>query len=185
MLDSNKTLPVLGAIAGALLCLPGTAAADDGLFLSGAALYAYIDEDVDVDDEDQLEAFFDDSSVGYNLGAGWRFNNWLSVDVGYWDFGQFKSDALETGDKLEIDTTAFTAGAMFSVPLFIFDIYARGGAAFWDMDAKRVGDDGTDPYYGVGGALNIFGSLDIYLEWVRFDLDTSLDTANLGVRFTF
>jgi hypothetical protein len=33
--------------------------------------------------------------------------------------------------------------------------------------------------------LNVGGSLDFYLEILRFDLESSIDTAGLGVRFTF
>ncbi len=32
-------------------------------------------------DLEDLEALFDDRAVGYNLGAGYRFNKWLAVDA--------------------------------------------------------------------------------------------------------
>ena len=74
---------------------------------------------------------------------------------------------------------------MASVPLWIMDFYAKGGAAMWEYDGRNVDADGTDAYYGVGAAFNIGGSLDLYAEWVRFDLETNLDTFGLGVRWTF
>ncbi len=168
----------------------GSASADKGLFLSAAGNYAQIDDDYkidfdDIEDADDLKAVFDDSDIGFNVGAGWRFTNWLSVDAGYWDFGEFKSDSFGDSRRDSIETTAITVGGMVSVPLWIIDVYARGGAAFWDADAKYFDDDGTDPYYGVGGALNVFGSIDIYLEYVRFALENDIDTASLGIRFTF
>ncbi|MEM9254336.1 MAG: outer membrane beta-barrel protein [Pseudomonadota bacterium] len=181
----SKTLTAL-ALIGSLI--PLSAFADEGLFVSIGANYAQFDDDFDfedVQDQEDLEALFDDSSVGVNVGAGWRFNNWLAIDAGYWDLGEFKSDRLPNGGKVDIDTTTFTVGGMVSVPLWILDVYAKGGAAFWDADSDELDDDGTDLYYGVGAALNIFSSIDLYLEIVRFDLQTDIDTGTLGVRFTF
>jgi len=164
---------------------PNVLADSDGLFIGAAGLYGQVDDDFSFEDEDDLEAFFDDSSVGFNGGVGWRFNKWLSVDAGYWDFGEFKSDRLGNDEKAEIETTTWTVGGMLSVPLWILDVYARGGVAIWDADSSDFEDDGEDPYYGVGAALNIFGSVDLYAEVIRFDLQTDLDTASLGIRITF
>lgn len=177
-------------MATGLLVAWQPAVADSGLFISGAVNYGQVDDDFDlddIDDVDDLKAAFDDNSTGFNAGIGWRFNNWLSVDAAYWDFGDFKSDSYGNGRKAEIETTAITAGAMASVPLWILDVYARAGVAFWDADAdiRDADDDGEDLYYGAGVALNVFSSIDLYLEVVRFDLQTDLDTASLGVRFTF
>ena len=195
----QKKTPFSSLIAAALLAcgtFTGSAHADSGLFISGAANYGWVDDDFGLDDvdfddgdnlEDELEAVFDDQSVGFNIGAGWRFNNWLAVDAAYWDFGEFKSDEIASAGKTELETTAITVGAMASVPLWILDVYGRAGVAFWDTDAdfRELEEDGEDLYFGVGAALNIFGSIDLYLEVIRFDLETDLDTANLGVRFTF
>ncbi len=190
----NDTQRITGALVAslALLALPLTAGADGvGLMLEGGAYYAQVDDDVDFDFDDiegieDLKAAFDDKSYGYNLGIGWRFNKMLAIDAGYWDLGDFKSDdPVVEGRKAKIDFDTFTAGGMVSVPLWILDVYARGGAAFWNADSRNFDDDGTDPYYGVGASLNIGGSLDLYLEYLRFDLDTAIDTFGLGARFTF
>ena len=93
--------------------------------------------------------------------------------------------AFAGGGKIDLDTSTYTVGAIVSVPLWIVDVYARGGAAFWQADSNQVDNDGNDLYYGVGVALNIFSSIDLYLEGVRFDLDTNIDTVGLGVRITF
>ncbi len=172
----------------AILLLPVSASADgEGFMLGGGAYYTQVDDDVDFEFEDigDVETFFDDKSWGFNGSVGWRFNKWIALDAGYWDLGEFNSDRFEDGDKVKIDYTTWTVGGMVSVPLWILDIYARGGAAFWDADSRLLDDDGTDPYYGLGAALNIGGSLDLYLELLRFDLDTDIDTVGFGVRFTF
>lgn len=178
------------ALGVAALLMPSLASAgSSGFFLEGGGYYTELDTKVnDIDWDDDVEdiiARFDDSSAGYNLGAGWRFNKWLSVDAGYWDLGDFDSDSLSNGRKISYETTAYTLGGMVSVPLWILDVYGRAGVAMWDADSRYISDDGTDAYYGVGAALNIFSSLDIYVEYVRFDMETAIDTAGLGLRFTF
>jgi hypothetical protein len=171
-----------------VLALPAQADGT-GFFLAGGLNYNAIDDTFDKDDftsPEDFESVYDDSSEGFNLGGGWRFNKWLAVDAAYWDFGEFRSDRDPiTGEKDNLDATVITLGGIASVPLWIFDIYARGGAAFWDLEGDRFDDDGTDLYYGVGAAVNIFGSLDIYLEAVRFDMETDLNSIGLGLRFTF
>ena len=160
-----------------------------GWFIQGAVNYAQLDariEDEDIDFEDGIDALFDDKSTGFNAGGGYRFNKWLAIDAAYWDLGEFKSERLEeTGEKLSYETTAFTLGGMFSVPLWVLDIYGRLGAAYTDVDSRFISDSSTDPYYGAGVALNLGGSFDIYLEYLRLDADDAIDTASLGVRFTF
>lgn len=158
-----------------------------GFFVAGGANYAQFDSDLEdeIDWDDDIEAFFDDKAVGYNLGGGYRFNKWLALDAAYWDLGEFKSDTLENGGKLKYDTTIWTVGGIVSVPLWILDVYGRAGAAMWEADSRYIDEDGTDAYYGAGVALNIFSSLDIYAEYVRFDADNAIDTANLGLRWTF
>ena len=166
----------------------GLAHADaTGLFIAGGVNYAELDASIedDFDLEDGLEALFDDKAVGYNLGAGYRFNKWLAVDAAYWDLGEFKSDKLTNGQKIGFDTSIWTVGGIVSVPLWILDVYGRAGAAMWDVDSRFIDADGTDLYYGAGAALNVFGSIDLYAEYVRFDADEAIDTINLGMRFTF
>lgn len=180
---------ILAALTGfAIFILPFSASADGvGFMLEGGAYYTQVDDDVKIDfeDLDDLKAAFDDKSWGYNAGIGWRFNKWIAVDAGYWDLGDFKSERFEGSDRAKVEFDTFTLGGMISVPLWILDVYARGGAAFWDADSRNYGDDGTDPYYGIGVALNVGASLDFYLEILRFDLETAIDTAGIGVRFTF
>ena len=180
------TRNLLLALGFITLFAPGFASADGvGFMLQGGGTYAQIDDDFELEDLEDIESVFDDKSWGLNAGVGWRFNKWIAIDAAYWDLGEFKSDRDGSGRKAEIDFDTFTVGGIVSVPLWILDVYARGGAAMWDADSSSFSDDGTDPYYGIGAALNIGGSLDIYLEIIRFDLETDVDTAGLGVRFTF
>jgi OOP family OmpA-OmpF porin len=120
------------ALTMVLSLFPGLANADGvGLMIGGGIYYTELDDDFDGNDFDwddveeigDLEVLFDDKSGGFNATVGWRFNKWLSVDAGYWDLGEFKSDRFEDIDRVKFDTTAWTVGGMVSVPLWILDIY--------------------------------------------------------------
>ena len=183
-----KKILIAMCVSAASTLGTGLAHADaTGFFVAGGANYAELDASIedDLDLEDRIEALFDDTAVGYNLGAGYRFNKWLAVDAAYWDIGEFKSDKLTNGQKIGFDTSIWTVGGIVSVPLWILDVYGRAGAAMWDVDSRFIEEDGTDLYYGAGAALNVFGSIDLYAEYVRFDADEAIDTINLGMRFTF
>ena len=183
-----KQLSIAGLLSCATVVTTSMAHADStGLFIAGGVNYAQLDTSIDddIDFDDDIEAIFDDKSVGYNLGAGYRFTKWLAVDAAYGDLGEFKSDELGSGEKLGFDTSIWTVGGIVSAPLWILDIYGRAGAAMWDVDSRFIDEDGTDLYYGAGIALNVFRSIDLYLEYVRFDADEAIDTAGMGVRWTF
>jgi OOP family OmpA-OmpF porin len=160
-----------------------------GWFVGGGLYYGDLDARVDIDRDDFQEdsrVSFNTSSASFEIQGGYRFNKWLSADAGYWDLGNYKSDRdNDTGEREKFDATAWTVGGMVSVPLWIMDFYARGGAAFWDWDGRNVDADGTDPYFGLGAAFNLGGSLDLYAEWIRFDQDADIDTFGLGARWTF
>jgi hypothetical protein len=186
MTISTRQIALAIATSSAAALIPATAIADAGLMVGAGGYYSRVDDSFDLGDISGLDDInFDDSSFAYTLAVGYRFNNWLSVDAGYWDLGDYKSDPLNSGNKSSFDATAWTAGGMASVPLFFLDVYARGGAAFWETDGRLVNDDSTDLYYGVGVAFNFFRSMDVYAEWVRFDLDAALDTFGVGFRYTF
>lgn len=173
----------LGLAAGALaLSIPTAAIADGtGLMLGGGAYWGSVSEKTG----DLNEFDIDDNSGAYNLDIGWRFNKWIAVDAGYWGLGEYKVES-RLGDS-KVDSSAWTVGAIGSIPIWIIDIYGRLGAAWYNNDSRidSISDDGTNAYYGLGVAFNIGGSLDLYGEWTRFDIDTDLDLFGLGVRWTF
>jgi OOP family OmpA-OmpF porin len=174
----------LFATLGMLGLAQTASAGGTGLMVGAGGYLTSLDGDFDVHNIDLKGLNFDDESFAYNLDAGWRPTKWLVIDGGYWDLGNYDSDKIN-GRKSSADVDAWTLGGMVSVPLWIIDVYARGGAAWWSADGRFADDDGTDVYYGLGGALNLGGTIDLYAEWVRFDLAGDLDTFGIGVRMTF
>ncbi len=162
-----------------------------GFFIGAGGYWAAADGSINLDGfdiSDIGDIDFDDNSFAYNLDAGYRINSWLAVDGGYWGLGEYTSDKLPNGEDFKVDTSAWTLGGIASVPLWILDVYARGGVAWWET-GNDGDDDGTDWYFGLGAAFNLGGSLDLYGEWVRFelggDVDSNIDLLGLGIRWTF
>ena len=166
----------------------GTALADGKGWMIGAGAY-YSDmndwDDFDPDEIDIEDINFGGSSFSYNVQVGYRFNKWLSLDATYIDLGDYETDREFNGNRQAFDVDAFTFGGMVSVPLWILDLYAKGGVADWKFDGALVDEDGTDPYYGLGLAFNLGGSLDLYGEWVQYDFETQINNFGLGIRWTF
>lgn len=182
---NHWTAPWAFVLCAASLGASPLASADGkGLMVGGGGYYSTVDGKIDTGDPDGGDVKFDDNSFAYNLAVGWRFTKWLAIDAGYWDLGDFDSDKIEEG-KLSLDGETWTVGGMLSVPLWIIDVYARGGVSWWEAKSRALDDDGTDPYYGIGGSFNIGGSLDFYAEWIRFDIGADIDTFGVGARFTF
>jgi hypothetical protein len=179
---TTRQLAVL--FAGLLLAAPFANADGKGFMVGAGGYFSTVDGKVDSGDPDRGDVKYDDNSFAYNLAVGWRFNKWLAIDAGYWDLGDYDSDKIDN-QKFSLDGETWSVGGMVSVPLWIVDVYARGGVSWWEATSRAVDDDGTDPYYGIGGSFNIGGSLDLYAEWIRFDIGADVDTFGVGARFTF
>ena len=159
------------------LAVSGNAAADGMFVLGVGAYFSQIDEDLGV--------IFNDSDSAYTGSIGWRFNEWLAIDAGYWKLGEFYSDRFGNEYRIDAKVDSWSLGAIVGVPVGIVDFYLRGGLAAWEADAGTFEEDGQDPFYGFGAGFNLGDDLQIYGEWIRFDIAASIDTLGVGLRFNF
>lgn len=133
-----------------------------------------------------------EDDVGFSVGASWHFLPHLSAEVGYNDFGSFRSkDELDggrirvKGDSLEIVLVAhmdFGDSGAFG--------QARLGGHEWDMQANDadfdVQDDGTDLYYGAGIGYRLDSGLRLVLGYDRYQVgDGDIDRISLGLDYRF
>ena len=162
---------------GLVIVFPGAAIADGSFVISGGAYLSQIDEDLGV--------LFNDSDSAYTGTIGWRFNEWISIDAGYWDLGEYNSDRFGDGYRIDAKVDSWSLGAIVGMPIGIVDIYLRGGMAFWEADARIMEESDQDPYYGFGLGFNLGDDLQIYSEWIRFDIAASIDTLGVGLRLSF
>lgn len=175
-------------VAAALCALtPVTAFADSGLILAASVGSAELSEDFDGFDVDA-------SSTAYRLTVGWRFSDYLAVEAGYHNFGDFDQTFDISGTPIDVSLKAdgFTFGGVGSLPLGDrFALFARAGAFFWDGDADinnvtQATPEDTNLYVGVGARLALTERLSLTADASRYDLDdtsSSVFSAGFDIRF--
>lgn len=184
--------------ATSLLMISGFAAAASSDDVDHMGIYVgagYGLLNVDGDDED-----FDDEDNAAKVFIGTQFNQAFSLEAGYIDLGKYGNSVFNT--ELDGYTLALKAG----VPLGDrFTIYAQGGNLWWQADINATDErddvDGSDIFYGVGMSFALTESLDLRLDYTRFDVefdrdeigiladidsfDTKVDYASLSIQYTF
>ncbi|SFT37058.1 outer membrane beta-barrel protein [Halomonas saccharevitans] len=141
--------------------------------------------------ETHADGDFDDETSHWKLTGGYHFG-WLPLidlgaEVSYVNTGELDGEVGGRSATLEVESVQAMglAGLSFG-PL---GLYAKAGMADWDAErrGRGLGDrSGTDPVYGVGARLGLFG-LSGRLEYERIDADeiNDLDMLTAGVIYTF
>ena len=175
----RNAIVAVGATAG-LLAFSSLALADDRFSLRAGAGLA---EPAGGDFEDDL---------GFLAGASWHFLPWLSAEIGYNDFGSFKSKEQLEGGAIKVSGDSFEVGLAAHLEFGDSGIYgqARLGGHRWDMKAREVTfavrDDGTDLYYGAGVGYRFDSGLGVLLAYDRYEVgDGDLNRVSLGIDFRF
>jgi opacity protein-like surface antigen len=140
--------------------------------------------------------------------AGFQFNKYLGVEGGYANLNDMRATSIITAPSVrqlitEMKSDAWTLAAVGSYPVTEdFSVMAKLGAAYVLSDKAtkltgtgvttpqswwvRSGDDGFQPYYGVGMSYALLDNFKIRAEWERFaldDFDIDLMTAGFSVAF--
>ncbi len=183
MMQARTALAVVAAMA----LLPTAALAENGFYLGGSVGSASLTEDFDGFDVDA-------DSTAWRFVAGWQFNQFLSLEGGYHNFGSFEDTFDVNGEPVDLRLKAegFTLGGTLSLPVTrSLSLYGRGGAFFWDGDANinsitEARPEDTNPFYGAGATVAISDRLDLVGDWTRYELEsTDSDVISLGFTFRF
>jgi hypothetical protein len=124
-----------------------------------------------------------DSTLSPAFMVGWRPIELLGVELGYYDFGNFKDSGVR------IDGSALTLAGLLSLELGPVGVYGKLGLANYDFDygsplINELFDDGTSAFGGVGATIDIMDRLYFYAEYLRFGAGADLDVVGAGVRFS-
>ncbi|MDQ2075942.1 porin family protein [Marinimicrobium sp. ABcell2] len=138
---------------------------------------------------------FDDDSDFLEGTVGGYFNAYFGVEANAIYFSRYRSDLASA------DSYGFGLAVQGRLPLSeVWGIYAKAGQFFWrssiDTDAGSISADGNDFFFGVGTDVNLTESLDLIVEYARYDIDnrleelpgdhtTDIDTLKFGLRFRF
>lgn len=143
----------------------------------------------------------DDTDTAYSFGAGYRFNENFSVELGYADLGEASistnapvtetvaGSTVTVDGTLDVDAKGFFLGVRGDMDVADnIGLFARAGFLDWESDADISGTvtvdgtaytgsasaelaDGTDPYLGVGVAYDFNENLAANLQYTRYFLD--------------
>ena len=169
-------------LAALLLLVAAPAAAadiDKGLYFGAGIGNAGVDGT-------NASVSFSGNDTGWKAIAGWRVLKFFAAEADYIDFGNVEDNNIKVGN------TGIEVAGLGILPFGKhFEIFAKAGFISWDTTLDTTGihtsDNGNDGMYGGGAAFRIGESLQIRVEYERFDIpDTDkVDFASASATFTF
>jgi hypothetical protein len=141
---------------------------------------------------------YGDSDFAYTFTGGYRFIPYFGIEASYLDSGtpEWDQDFVYVGDlndtfnvDAKIDLTSYQVSVLGILPFAkIWEVYLRGGVAFWDGDSEQiltsvsdnevtklnVDESGADFLLGVGGGVTLGKRWHIRLDYVYFGIDDNL-----------
>ena len=153
-----------GVLSSSIAIADDTKTTDHGLYLGANYGYLRVESDDDFDD---------DSDATQGL-VGYRFNNYLGIEGGYIDFGEYGSQLAKAS------TDGYTFAVKGMLPLTDhFGLYLKLGQLWWETDYNVLGFDGKDDdeglFYGAGASFNITDNFVLNAEYIVYDIDLSAD----------
>lgn len=200
MFSTGAIRRVLGSSLAFLFALGGAhvaAAADDNP--SGPYVGAGIGQfDVTIENiegvGDTLEDL-DSDDAAYKLFFGWRFNPYIALEADYIDLGAPNGnfDASGSSGQYELDFAGFAAYAIGSLPLGIFELSAKAGYYWHDIDVHvdfdNIGPNNGDVFdsdesseafvAGVGAGVTFIEHINVKIEYEYMDVDEVEDAYTL------
>ncbi len=174
-----------------LLSSAAFAGEESGLYVGAGVGQANMQID-SFDLGDGLSYKFDSDDTVFKVFGGWRFNKYIAVELDYVDLGSM-SDTLkyDTGEGVvdvdtDIEVSGFAPYLVGTLPIGIFEVSAKLGYVFYDVDGKvssdffgendSFSDSDEDLAYGIGFGVTLFDHLNTKLEYEVIDVsDVDLD----------
>ncbi len=171
------------AVAALLLApFPVLADSDHGFYLGFGGHQSEVDSS-------QLS----DTETGFHGALGYRFNRFMGAELGLYHLGDFSESALvgPVSAQAEFDGWATGIALVPRLPIWVFDLYAKLGVAYYDVKAtvvtsvggRKEDETNVNGYGALGGSVNIGRRWSVYLEYSRFYTQERVDTAGIGARF--
>jgi len=150
----------------------------EGFYLGGGV--GDFSTDVDGIGEVDEVVGFDTDDNATRLFGGWRFNNFVSVQLDYTDFGDSRTATQEL--DATANTTGFSPVVIGTLPLGPVELFAKAGVIFYDLEVdtpndKLIDTSGEDVVLGAGIGGTVLERLNLRAEYERIDID-ELDDAD-------
>lgn len=137
----------------------------------------------------------DDSSAGFKLFSGYRFNKLLAVEGAYHNFGDFEEDLdpPNPGGEATAELDGFSVAGLIYAPLASEDLDVYGKAGYYFLDQQVEVDDAvvgsnspSGLLLGAGSRFAISEQFAVRAEADWFDIDDGdLWSLNLGFEYLF
>ncbi|MEO7387026.1 MAG: OmpA family protein [Gammaproteobacteria bacterium] len=142
----------------------------------------------------------DDSSTGFKLYTGYRFNKLFGVEGAYHNFGDFEEDLdpPNPGGEAKAGIDGFSASALLFAPLNNenLEVYGKAGYYFFDQEVVVNDSSGVETVagsnspsgllLGAGSRFNISEQFAVRAEAEWFDInDGDLWSLNVGFEYLF
>jgi opacity protein-like surface antigen len=171
------------ALAAPLAVLASSAAIADEQsgFYVGVGLGQFNVEVENLDDAGDTVDNFDGDSDTWKVFAGWRFMPFLALEVDYVDLGG-PDDEVE-GNRVEADIAGIAPYIVGTIPIGIFEIFAKVGYYFYDFEIKSediedvLDESDEDLAYGGGVGITFVEHVNVRLEYEIIDV-SNVDDAN-------
>ncbi|PIE03512.1 MAG: hypothetical protein CSA81_01865 [Acidobacteria bacterium] len=145
------------------------------------------------------DSYMDEDSLGFKVFSGYKFNRFLSLELGLADLGTFgeKEKKFISADlPVELSSNLFSSSVILSyLSENRFSLYARFGCTYHRDDVTYT--DGTNRFStteadefdlsgGIGTLFTITDHFSLRGEWERYKLNqTHVDTVTLGFYYRF
>ena len=121
---------------------------------------------------------FDEDESALKLFGGYRFNQFLGVQLDYYDLGKSASGAFG------FETMGYAARVEGTLPLAFVELFATAGLLYSSVEAEFNGvefldESDNDPVYSVGIGFEIAERLVLRLEYEIIDIETFDDSEAL------
>ncbi len=142
----------------------------------------------DVDDVDTTIDNYDSDDTAYKVFAGWRLNRFLAIEGAYVNLGNPSEEVLP-GVTVESETDGFAPYVVGTVPIGIFEVFAKAGYYFYDQNVTvrtslgdaSSSDSGETFTWSAGVGVNLIQHLNLRLEYEQFDIEDTDDSHALWV----
>ncbi len=160
--------------------------------------------DTDVSESDNIYGEYKNGSgdTGFVIDAGYRFNDFIAVELGYLDAGtpRWNDDVIFLPEfqgafstDVALDISAYQASGLLILPfLKRWEAYFKFGLSYWDAESDQIltpvggggvitrnlDDSGTDVLVGVGVGASFWKHVHMRFEYQSFRVDKELLALN-------
>jgi OOP family OmpA-OmpF porin len=127
---------------------------------------------------------FDANDTAFKIFGGWNYNKYIGVQLDYFDLGNasdkktFDFDGEPVPVNTEIGVSGWVPWVVGTLPIGIFELSAKVGYAFYDIDGKvsalgehdNFKDSDQDFAWGVGAGMTFFEHLATKLEYETIEV---------------